>query len=79
MARNRHPKKDVEAALRDMEAAGWTVTPTKAGHRWGKARCSIDCEESIWSTPRSPQNHAKRLRRAIANCDCDDSQENEDG
>jgi len=72
MARARHPKPEVEAALREAEAAGWTVYPTTAGHRWGYMRClersRAGCEQSIWSTPRNPGNHAKRLRASVRNC-----------
>lgn len=72
MARLRHPKKEVEEALADAEAAGWTVMPTATGHRWGYMRCCeasrSGCEASVWSTPRNPGNHAKQLRRAIERC-----------
>ena len=72
MARARHPKKDVEAALVELEEAGWTVTPTSSGHRWGVARCGeasrSGCQVSIWSTPRSPGNHARQLRRTLERC-----------
>ncbi|CAN5143771.1 hypothetical protein BH20ACT16_BH20ACT16_03690 [soil metagenome] len=51
-----------------MEAAGWTVTPTAAGHRWGKAQCGSGCSASIWSTPKNPQNHANQVRRAARGC-----------
>jgi len=39
VSRARHPKKEVEAALRDAEEAGWTVAATRSGHRWGVIRC----------------------------------------
>lgn len=68
MARVRHSKKDVEQVLRAAEAQGWTVTPTKAGHRWGKAECGSGCVLSVWSTPKNPQNHAKQMSRAVARC-----------
>ena len=72
MARARHPKKDVEAALADAEEAGWTVTPTSSGHRWGVLRCGeasrLGCQVSVWSTPRNPGNHAKQIRRALDRC-----------
>ena len=72
MARARHPKKDVEAALADAEAAGWRITPTSSGHRWGVMDCGEDgpgrCQASIWSTPRSVGNHAKQLRRLVDKC-----------
>lgn len=71
MARARHPKKDVEAALAEAEAAGWRVTPSSAGHRWGVMRCQAEgrgCQGSIWSTPRSSVGHARQLRRLIRRC-----------
>lgn len=68
MARTRHSKKEVEAALRYAESQGWTVTPTSSGHRWGKAECGRGCVISIWSTPRNPGNHAKQIRRAVDRC-----------
>ena len=59
MARAKHPKKEVETALRDAESAGWTVTPTQSGHRWGVMRCGMEgpsgCQISIWSTPATPE------------------------
>ena len=65
-------QKDVEAALVELEEAGWTVTPTSSGHRWGVARCGeasrSGCQVSIWSTPRSPGNHAQQLRRTLERC-----------
>ncbi len=72
MARARHPKKDVEAALVGLEEAGWIVTSTSSGHRWGVARCGESnrsgCQVSIWSTPRNPGNHARQLRQTLERC-----------
>ena len=69
MPRLRHPKKEVEAALWQAERAAWTVEATASGHRWGGARCPGDCPAlSVWSTPRSPGDHAKRLRAAVQRC-----------
>lgn len=72
MPRRRHPKKEVEEALSAAEAAGWRVESTASGHRWGVMRCAEasreGCQVSIWSTPRSPGNHARQLRRAIDRC-----------
>ena len=68
-ARPRHPKKEVEDALADAEAAGWTVTPTSSGHRWGVMRCAESsrsgCQVSIWSTPRNPGVHERQLRHVV--------------
>jgi hypothetical protein len=66
--RRRHPKKDVEAALRHAELLGWRVAATTSGHRWGIARCGLGCSVSIWSTPKNPGNHAKGIRRAVERC-----------
>lgn len=72
MKRSRHPKKDVEVALAYAEKAGWDVVSRSSGHRWGVARCGqagrSGCQVSIWSTPRSPGNHAKQIRRAVDRC-----------
>ncbi len=72
MPRRRHPKPPVERALAAAESAGWSVEPTGAGHRWGVMRCAeasrAGCQVSVWSTPRSPDNHAKQLRRALERC-----------
>jgi hypothetical protein len=66
--RRRHPKKEVQEALRDAEDAGWTVTPTSRGYRWGVATCGEGCSVSVWSTPKNPGNHAKDVRRAVERC-----------
>ena len=70
--RRRHPKKEVEQALRHAESQGWTVRPTAGGHRWGEMRCPHSgrgvCRVSIWSTPTNPGNHANRLRQNVRNC-----------
>ena len=72
-ARSRHPKKDVEHALRDVESDGWTVAPTRSGHRWGVMRCGAagdtsECRASIWSTtsePRRSRQATEALYRAV--------------
>ena len=70
--RAKHPKKEVESALVDGEAAGWTVIPTPSGHRWGVMRCGeasrSGCRVSVWSTPRNAGHHAKQIRRFIRRC-----------
>lgn len=70
--RKRHPKPEVEEALVFAERSGWTVRDTAAGHKWGDMRCPEasreGCRESIWSTPKNPGNHAKRLKARVRNC-----------
>lgn len=72
VTRARHPKKDIEKALRVAEEHGWTVMPTASGHRWGEMVCSHHgpraCRVSVWSTPKNPDDHANRLRRRVRNC-----------
>ena len=76
MARKRHPKKEVEKSLAYAEEQGWKIE-VGGGHAWGKMYCSYNdqdcrcgefCIASIWSTPRSPVNHAKQIRRVVDNC-----------
>lgn len=70
--RRRHPKPEVEEALMFAEEHAWVVRYTAAGHKWGDMRCVESsregCLESIWSTPKSPGNHAKRLKARVRNC-----------
>lgn len=74
--RRRHPEPEVEEALTFAEQHGWTVRDSTTGHKWGDMRCpeaspeaSRDgCLESIWSTPKNPGNHAKRLKARVRNC-----------
>lgn len=76
MRRPRHPKKDVEEALRYAEARGWRID-VGGSHAWGRmycpandpeCRCGEFCITSIWSTPKDPRNHARQLRRVVDNC-----------
>lgn len=78
MTRANHPKKDVEAALRQAESQGWRVERAKGnGHAWGRlycprndkeCRCGEFCVSSVWSTPKSSGNHANAIRRIVGNC-----------
>ncbi len=76
MPRRSHPSKEVEDALRHAEAHGWRVVEG-GSHAWGRiycpfndsqCRCGEFCIASVWSTPRSPGNHARALRRVVDNC-----------
>jgi hypothetical protein len=69
--RARHPKKEVEAALRDAEDAGFTVLTGRA--HWGILQCPGDQEDhcrsrSISGTPRNPSTHARQIRRFVTRC-----------
>lgn len=76
MARPKHPKSEVEAALRHAEDHGWRIAHG-GSHAWGKlycpyndaeCRCGEFCIASIWSTPKNPGNHGKQIRRVVDNC-----------
>jgi len=76
MARSRHPNKDIEKAVKYAEENGWTLIKG-AGHCWGKLRCpqnkgcrgGIYCSSSIWSTPKVPEDLARKIRRAVDGCE----------
>lgn len=76
MPRNKHPKKEIEQALAYAEFRGWRLEIGGA-HAWGKmyclandrdCRCGEFCIVSIWSTPKSVENHARQIRRVVDNC-----------
>lgn len=58
------------------EGQGWRVE-VGGSHAWGRiycpyndaeCRCGEFCITSVWSTPKSPGNHARALRRVVDNC-----------
>jgi len=72
----RHPNKAVAAAIKHASRNGWVIEQG-GSHAWGKmycpnndngCRCGEFCRISIWSTPRSPENHAKHIRKVVDNC-----------
>ena len=76
MPRRRHPKPEVEDALRHAEAHGWSIK-VGGSHAWGQmhcpfvddpCRCGEFCLTGIWSTPKNAGNHARSLRRVVDNC-----------
>ena len=90
MARERHPKKDVEKVLRDLESLGGTVEKRHgSGHAWGLLRCpqnSADCrggefcQMTINSTPQNPASHAAKLKQKALGClEMSDGPESVDG
>lgn len=84
MSRKRHPVKEIEAALRALEAEGWTVEDSKgrSAHGWGFVLCpanagdacrsGVFCRMSVWGTPRNPQGHARELVRKAHGCSMKD-------
>lgn len=84
MARNKHSKKEVEAALSYAESKGWRVEDGGGGHAWGRMYCPYKdvetpcrggtyCKTSIWSTPKDAGTHAFQLRRVVDNCTVDNT------
>lgn len=67
------PAKEILAAMRDMEAAGWRIRHTRGhGHAFAIAYCPAGprgCKPfAIYGTPRSAEREAARIRRALADC-----------
>ena len=71
MGRPRHPDKHIEAAIHYAESLGWKVVLSN-GHAWGRLFCPKStrqgCIVSVWSTPRNPFAHARRIRREVDMC-----------
>lgn len=63
----RHSDKDIRKALKLARSAGWTSEEGR-GHRFATLRCGEGCGVVVWSTPRNPTTHAKRIREAIQRC-----------
>jgi hypothetical protein len=74
--RDRHPAKEVEAALRYAEERGWVVVrATGHTHVWAMIYCcgrSGDggCKKTVSSTPRNPGAFARDIRREVERCRC---------
>ncbi len=59
---DKHPKKDVEAALKRAEKVGLKVTRKQNGHNWGALVC-CPCTQfvRISCTPRSNGDEANKI------------------
>ena len=71
MGRPRHPDKHIEKAIQYAEQLGWRVE-ISAGHAWCHLLCPLQtrdgCIVSVWSTPRSGENHARHIQREVDLC-----------
>jgi len=69
MARPRHPKPEVEDAVRYAEDRNWTWR--KMGH-CGRLFCPKagrdGCQVGVNGTPKNAGNHVRQVRRAIDRC-----------
>lgn len=61
----RHPHKEINKALEAAADAGFKVLEVKHGHVWGRVVAPNGQELTVWSTPRSPETMAKRVREFV--------------
>ena len=67
------PAKEILAAIRDLEAAGWYVQIAGGrAHAYARGYCPGGPEGcpplTIYGTPRVPENEAAKMLRALARC-----------
>lgn len=65
MPEGRHRHKEVAKALLEAKRAGFEVVELHSGHVWGKVVARSGQELKVWSTPRSPETMAKRIREFV--------------
>ena len=66
----RHPKKEIEDVISELEEAGWRIERTR-GYAWARAMCPESpggCMVWIKSTPSNLGGEVRKLRRALKNC-----------
>ncbi len=69
MPRPKHPKPEVESALKYAERAGCEVRTAKGhGHAWGMIVCPGCRLIFAYSTPANPGNHGRDLRHQVDRC-----------
>ena len=76
MARPKHSNKHIEAAVAYAEERGWRyVEPGGSSHIWGRLLCEQadrdGCRVSVFSTPRVPEHHARKLKKVVDTCSHD--------
>ncbi|MBL4885222.1 MAG: hypothetical protein JKY95_11890 [Planctomycetaceae bacterium] len=66
-----HPNKEISAAIEYALENGYRFEKSN-GHAFGRLLCPHNhrdgCSMQVWSTPRSPENHARRIVQFIDNC-----------
>mgnify|MGYP001275823653 CR=1 FL=1 len=70
-----HPNKHIREALKYAEVQGWAFAKSH-GHAYGRIRCCFrhsDCQMWIWSTPRNPEGHVRRIRKTVEACPGEDT------
>lgn len=83
MGRPRHSKKAIEEALQYAEENGWRVEKASGSAKaWGRIYCPhadrSGCRLSINSTPRVPEDHARKIVKTVNNCSCKEAENNDD-
>ncbi len=71
---NNMPAKEILAAIRELEVAGWRIQITSSrAYAYARAYCPggpDGCPPlTIYGTPRVPENEATKIRRALARCE----------
>lgn len=68
MSRPRHPRKELEAILREAEGKGWRVTKGRGYFKlW--CPCPRKCRKTVHLTPSDPR-YAQNLKHALARDTC---------
>lgn len=67
------PAKEILAALRDLEAAGWRVVVASGhAHAYARAYCPGGHDGcvplTVYGTPRVPEFEARKIRRTLMRC-----------
>ncbi|MEG9489242.1 hypothetical protein [Mannheimia indoligenes] len=69
---SKHPNKHIQTALDYAVQNGWEILKSgKSAHSYCRLRCVLGHSEhqmSVWSTPRSTENHAKQIIRKVHEC-----------
>jgi len=68
-----HPNKDIRAAIKYAEKRGWRFRKSSGhAHIYGQLFCpqadQSGCIVRVFSTPRNPGNHARRIIREVDGC-----------
>lgn len=81
MSRPRHPDQHIERAVAYAEQVGWRVIMSH-GHAWGRLLCPFSdrsgCQISVYSTPRSAENHARAIVRNVEMCPHGEAENDDD-
>ena len=69
----RHPNKHIREAIKYAEANGWNFTKASGrahvfGVLWCRQGDRTGCRFRVYATPRSPEDHARRIRSAARTC-----------